>query len=227
MRTWHFLQQSSKLWRMWKPDWRPGSTRLETPSCIIRQVRRAGFSGEALVLGGLTPNSAYGTPIDDWAALTGNTALLLWSSDMQSCLKKSFFLFFFSFSFFGPCSFVSDCKVWSCSVCHWEAHYLYYRSTCLQEPKLFPVWSVLFMSAFLSLFILCFCSKSAASACWSLGCYRKTTLFWKLSFLFGYKCTIDNFCKPVSREKKVLLSVFLKKKNYLNFIDFRCYKVYI
>lgn len=39
MKTWHFLQPSSKLWRMWKPDWIPGNTQLETPSCIIQQVR--------------------------------------------------------------------------------------------------------------------------------------------------------------------------------------------
>lgn len=39
MKTWHFLQLSSKLWRTWKLGWIPGNTQLETPSCIIPQVR--------------------------------------------------------------------------------------------------------------------------------------------------------------------------------------------
>lgn len=38
MKTWHFLQPSSKLWRTWRLDWIPGNTRLETPSCITQQV---------------------------------------------------------------------------------------------------------------------------------------------------------------------------------------------
>lgn len=116
------------------------------------------------------------------------------AQDRQSCLKKvvfSFFYFFLSFSLFGPCSFASDCKVWSFSICRWEPHYLYYRSTCFQEPKVFPVWSILFVSTFLSsLFIHCFCSKSAPWACWSLGCYRKqhhfvdTAINYTASFFF-------------------------------------------
>lgn len=37
-------------------------------------------------LGGLTPNSAYSTSVDDGGALSGDTALfILWSSEMCSC----------------------------------------------------------------------------------------------------------------------------------------------
>lgn len=86
MKTWHFLQQSSKPWRMWKLGWRPGSTLLETPSCIIQQVRHASRR-RAICLGLLTPDSAY--PPSDRTALTGATALfLLRSSGMCSCYKS-------------------------------------------------------------------------------------------------------------------------------------------
>lgn len=109
MKTWHFLQLSSKLWRMWKLDWIPGNTRLETPSCIIQQVR-----------------SWFQTVLSAFLCMTEQ--LLQGFFFCKGVFKKCVFSFFF---------LASGSNVGSCSIYHWKAR-LYYRSICFQQPKLFP-----------------------------------------------------------------------------------------
>lgn len=132
MKTWHFLQPSNKLWRTWKLDWIPGNTQLETPSCIIQQVRHWVYLG--------------------WLQTVFTAFLYVIEQLLQVMLWFFFFKVVFKKWVFFLFSLASDSKVWSCSICHWKAH-LYYRSTCFQQPQLFPGLSSLWT---LVIFVHCF-----------------------------------------------------------------------
>lgn len=117
MKTWHFLQPSSKLWRTWRLDWIPGNTQLGTPSCIIQQVRHCFCV--------------------DWLQ-TVLTAFLYETEQLLQVVLCFFFskVVFKKWGFFPffpwPLTPKFDHVLFAFE------KLIYYRSTCFQHPELFP-----------------------------------------------------------------------------------------